>query len=190
MEFNVNIENAVINYQNTKHGTCTTAKKPDETITLEMARAMYHEYNERHKVLSELKHDEEARYGWHSFSFYKNYIAYLEQEAAKHGYQISGIRMYYAAYPNTPPYKDKAGQQTYFFVPTYFNEKHKKHVAFDPLHIGPDGTPMDIHSYLTQNRRNKKKSMALGAGAGTDIDGTDSSVGNMAEMCKPNCGEI
>lgn len=153
-------------------------EKPGETITLERAHEMYKAYQDRFNVITEFRQgQEDARYGWHSLDFYKRYIAYLEQEAEKVNIKISGLRLYYVAYPDDEVSNEYRGYQTYIYVPTYLDEKTGKHIAFDPLHIDENGTPLPIHNVITK-------------GENIDISNnvtTLSSVANMGEMCKPNC---
>ena len=47
-------------------------EKPKETITLEQATAMYSAYQKRYEALNATVGKEDARYGWHSFEFYKD----------------------------------------------------------------------------------------------------------------------
>ena len=65
-------------------------------------------FRSRYASLTELREGkEDSRYGWHSLEFYENYIAYLKHESAKIGIKVSGIRLYYAAYPED----DRSGKQ-------------------------------------------------------------------------------
>ena len=162
--------------------------KPKETITLERARAMYEAYQPRFNALTEFRQGkEDARYGWHSIEFFKDYIAYLEEKTKDGKFKVSGLRLYYVAYPN-----DTAGEysdyQTYMFVPTYFNEKEKKHIAFDPLHIDENGNPLPIHDMITKGVRGKDGVSMLLVSAAPPAE-TESSIANMAQMCEPNCPE-
>jgi len=165
-------------------------KRPKETISLRRAHEMYKAYQERHEVLTKLKDgEEEARYGWHSIDFYKNYIAYLEKESRKVGIRISGLRMYYVAYPENDDKSGKyAGYQTYFYVPTYFNKKEKRHIAFDPLHIDENGNPLPIHEIIVNGKRVNTNEASIAQSLTKTASTTDiSSIANMAEMCEPNC---
>ena len=163
--------------------------KPRETISVERAQELYRAYQERYDVLKELKGGEEdARYGWHSIDFYKNYIAYLEEEAAKVHIKISGIRLYYVAYPDNDSLSNQAGYQTFMYIPTYFDEKTQKNIAFDPLHMNSDGTPMPIHEILVSGRRVGKGTVSLvDYKAAAFLEETESSFANIAQMCKPFC---
>lgn len=150
---------------------------PKEIITLNRAHEMYLAYQDRFKALTEFRNGEEdASYGWHSIEFYKNYIAWLEQECERLKIKISGLRLYYVAYPDDESAGEHKGYQTYIYVPTYFDEKSKTHIAFDPFHLDERGNPIPIHDIIT-------------TGNGLDISNNaqKSAVANMGEMCKPNC---
>lgn len=165
--------------------------KPEETITLERAHDMYRAYQARYDALTEFREGkEDARYGWHSIDFYKNYIAYLEKESKKAGIPVSGLRLYYVAYPEDEQSKDHAGYQTYIFVPTYYNKEADAHVAFDPLHIGDDGKPLPIHDIIVNGkRRDGSGSSQVKKASFMSVQqiGTESSIANYANMCEPNC---
>lgn len=159
--------------------------KPKETISLERAQAMYQAYQPRFDAVTRFREGrEDARYGWHSLDFYKNYIAYLEDEAGKSNIKVSGLRLYYVAYPDDEQSGDQRDYQTYIFVPTYYNETEKKHIAFDPLFIGDDGKPLPIHEMLTKGGRLKSSTMSSSI---MMVAAESSSIANMGEMCKPNC---
>ena len=158
----------------------TFVTKPVNTITIGRAKDLYNAYQQRAAALATLKGEGDATYGWHSIEFYKDYIAYLEVEAEKIGYKISGIRMYYVAYPKDDAGNLAQGYQTYMYVPTYFNEKLGKHIAFDPLLLDEDGKPLDVHGMITGEYKYSDGSKIMDAE-------TSSSIANLAEMCKPNC---
>lgn len=152
---------------------------PKEIISLERAHEMYMAYQDRFKAITEFRDGEEdARYGWHSMEFYKNYIGWLEQECERVNIKISGLRLYYVAYPEDESSGEHKGYQTYIYVPTYFDERTKTHIAFDPFHLDEKGNPIPIHDIIT-------------TGDGLDISNSEqkSATANMGEMCKPNCGE-
>jgi hypothetical protein len=160
--------------------------KPKETITLERAHEMYKAYQARFDALTQLRQGkEDARYGWHSLDFYKDYIAYLEHEAKKVNIEVSGLRVYFVAYPDDEKSGDHRDYMTYIFVPTYYDTESKSHIAFDPLHIGKDGKPIPIHEIIT-----KGSSLRDGVSMLVSVPPpalTESSVANMAQMCRPNC---
>lgn len=159
-------------------------KRPEQTITLEKAQQMYQAYQERFNALTEFRGGkEDARYGWHSIDFYKDYISYLEAAAEKVDMKISGLRMYYVAYPEQDVTNEQRGYQSYIFVPTYYDDKTGKHIAFDPLYMDDNGKPLPIHDIITKGTPYKKVRLVQN---GEEA----SSLANMAQMCKPNCLEL
>lgn len=167
-------------------------EKPKETITLERAHQMYAAYQERFNALTEFRQGrEDSRYGWHSIDFYKDYIAYLEQASKKVNMEVSGLRLYYVAYPDDERAGDHRDYQTYIFVPTYLDKKTNKHIAFDPLHVDEQGNPLPIHDVITKGRGNRVGQVSkLFANNIRAIKAEQpSSIANMGQMCKPNCSE-
>lgn len=164
-------------------------EKPKGTISLDRAHEMYQAYQARYNAMTEFrKGKEDARYGWHSLEFYKNYIAYLEYESKQKNIEISGLRLYYVAYPDDERSGKQRDYQTYIFVPTYYDKESDSHVAFDPAYVDDNGKPVPVHDIITKgtNKRTGKVSMVLTGGQGYG----DGSIGNMAQMCEPNCGSI
>ncbi|MBL6449972.1 hypothetical protein JMN32_26905 [Fulvivirga sp. 29W222] len=172
-------------------GDRSSGEKPKETISLERAHAMFEAYQERFDVVTEFREGrEDARYGWHSLEFYENYIAYLKLASRKAGIKVSGIRMYYVAYPEDDQAGEYRGYQTYIYVPTYYDEKSGDHIAFDPLHIGNDGVPLPIHDVIVNGKkRSTDKAGVSEAAMARSMAETESSIANMGEMCEPNCPE-
>lgn len=166
-------------------------EKPKETITLERAHQMYAAYQARFDALTEFRGGkEDARYGWHSLDFYKNYINYLEHASKKVNLKVSGLRLYYVAYPDDDQAGEHRDYQTYIFVPTYFDKKTNKHIAFDPLHIDDEGNPLPIHDMITKgtgNRTGMISRLATTIQAVAVAEEQESSIANMGQMCKPNC---
>lgn len=161
-------------------------EKPKETITLERAHEMFMAYQPRYDAVTRFREgNEDSYYGWHSIDFFKNYIAYLEYESKKVNIEVSGIRLYYVAYPNNESSGDQRDYQTYIFVPTYFDKKSNAHIAFDPLHVDENGKPLPIHDFITKGGFGNTKAMLISFQSG----GTQSSIANMGEMCKPNCAQ-
>lgn len=177
---------------NSCQASLTEQKKPDETISLERAQSMYRAYQPRFEALTELREGkEEARYGWQSLAFFKSYIAYLEYESQKINVQISGLRLYYAAYPDEDSLSHKqAGYQTYMFIPTYYDEATDTHIAFDPLHTDEAGNPIRIHDILVSGKslpQRRQVGMVQFKKTALLQEETESSFANMAQMCPHNC---
>lgn len=162
--------------------------KPKETISLERAQALYKAYQPRFDSLTKIRGQEDARYGWHSLDFYKNYIAYLEHESKKVGMEISGLRLYYVAYPENDTISDQAGYQTFMFIPTYYDKESGKHIAFDPLHMEGQGKPIPIHKILVSGAPVGKRTVSLVNYTPVSFtEETASSFADLAQMCKPYC---
>jgi hypothetical protein len=171
---------------------CEPVEKPKETITLERAHEMYKAYQARYDAVTAFRGGkEDARYGWHSIDFYKDYIAYLENASKKVNIEISGLRLYYVAYPDDERMGQHRDYQTYIFVPTYLDKKTNKHIAFDPLHVDEQGNPLPIHDIITKGPagRDGKVSRLLTSIRSLQSEETESSIANMGQMCKPNCAE-
>lgn len=167
-------------------------EKPRETITLERAQQMYAAYQERFNALTEFREgQEDARYGWHSIDFYKNYITYLEQASKKVNMEVSGLRLYYVAYPDDERSGKHRDYQTYIFVPTYLDKKTNKHIAFDPLHVDEQGNPLPLHDVITKGIGNRvgMVSKVFASNIRAVKAERESSIANMGQMCKPNCSE-
>ncbi len=167
-------------------------EKPKETITLERAHAMYNAYQKRFDAITDSRGgQEDARFGWHDINFYKNYIAYLEEASKKVNMKVSGLRLYYVAYPDDDQAGKQRDYQTYIFVPTYYDKKTDSHIAFDPLHIDERGNPLPIHDIITTGGRNSNRSVSkllTGSNPPPPVERA-SSIANMAQMCRPNCSE-
>ncbi|MEM7108065.1 MAG: hypothetical protein AAF519_07550 [Bacteroidota bacterium] len=172
-----------------KEGDSVNTDKPEQTITLERAHKMLESYKERYAALTTFRDGkEDSRYGWHSLDFYENYLAYLKHESAKVGIKVSGIRLYYAAYPDDNVSGEQSGYQTYLYVPTYYNEELKKHIAFDPLHMYESGDPIPLHQIITEGIPIKK--MQSTTMVMFQNEETLSSIANMGEMCPLNCPDV
>lgn len=58
------------------------------------------------------KSSNQAKSLWWSLEDLRNYLEYAEYEAIEKGYNMTGVRVYFGAYP------EKQGQNTLFFAPT------------------------------------------------------------------------
>jgi hypothetical protein len=159
------------------------AESFDERISLETAHKMFSAYQDRFNALTKLRGGRpDARYGWHSIEFYKQYLSYLKQESEKVNMQLSGLRIYYTAYPEGTGH-DQDGYQNYMFVPTYYDKAAKDHITFDPLHMDATARPKPIHNLILNAGGNFNLS------ARTEDNPIPTSAANMAQMCEPNCPE-
>lgn len=97
-------------------------KAPEQIISVEQARKMYQSYTERRVPLiqnyeksQEVQKQEQtqvkdsfdvARYVYYDYQTIKDYLAYIEQEAAKADIEISTLRFYFSNYPNEARFED------------------------------------------------------------------------------------
>ncbi|WP_111307230.1 hypothetical protein [Confluentibacter sediminis] len=102
--------------EGTKMSNTSKFYKPSGVITQERAielRKTWHSKNEA--LFNKAGHakfdDEIISLGW-SLEDLRNYLDYAEHEAKEKGYNMTGVRVYFAAYP------EKGGQNTLFFAPT------------------------------------------------------------------------
>ncbi len=94
-------------------------------ISLKEAKVLEQEYvktraNSLNKTLKSkgVIENEDVRDVWFDLNAVKEYIAYVEAEAAKKGIKNGlGLRVYLGAYPNDQKHLN-AGESTVFFIPT------------------------------------------------------------------------
>ncbi len=91
-------------------------------ISIQQAIEMKNEYKSRIKPLIESNKGsgyKATEYAWIDIDSLKNYVALLEEVSKKNGTSISGIRVYFSAYPESGALDpDYAGRETIFMVPT------------------------------------------------------------------------
>lgn len=98
---------------------------PDNIISLEQAKSIYDSYTERRIGLiqqTESPNDDgspfnPSRYGEWDFETIKHWIAYVEQEAEDVEVEVSGMRFYFANYPDNSN-GDLERHNTIFLLPT------------------------------------------------------------------------
>jgi hypothetical protein len=174
--------------------------KKEYRIPMEDMKAMIDQYKkERQEIINSndsLKkiygdNFQDSRCAWFSLEEMKNFIAQVEKETREKNPDIKpdGLRIYYVVYPTkadkespyiksiVPEYRN---HHSLVMVPTFYDEKHKESVDFDPsaskASRGLQGSVMSL-------------SAAGGAGAG-DANGTGSasvSALNHAALCPPGC---
>ncbi|MGB5430411.1 hypothetical protein [Eudoraea sp.] len=94
-------------------------KAPEQIVTVDQARSMYKSYTERRAPLIQKYEDaydkresqmkdsfDVARYVYYDYKTIKDYLAYIEQEAAKANVEISTLRFYFSNYPNETKFED------------------------------------------------------------------------------------
>ncbi len=94
-------------------------KAPEQIVSVDQARSMYKTYTERRVPLIQKYEDaydkrdsqmkdsfDVARYVYYDYKTIKDYLAYIEQEAAKANVEISTLRFYFSNYPNEVKFDD------------------------------------------------------------------------------------
>ena len=107
---------------------------PQQIISLEEAKKMYEMYGDRRVSMIQRFEDsvniskrdtakfDVARYTFYDYKTIKQYLAYIEQEAAKTGVEISTIRFYYSNYPDQEKFANgkpivHPRQNSFFIIP-------------------------------------------------------------------------
>ncbi len=104
---------------------------PEQIISTKEAQALYQNYSKNRaplieayeaKRVPEQKFDV-ARYTTYDYKTIKQYLAFIEQEAAKANVEISSLRFYFANYPDQVSFEDGSKiqhprQNSIFIVPT------------------------------------------------------------------------
>jgi hypothetical protein len=110
-----------------------TVKPPRQIIPLERAQKLYGNYSSQRAPLirhyedslgmamaekgEEVKKFDVARYGYYDYKTIKAYMAYIEQEAARVGEEISTLRIYFGTYANQQG-DVHPRQNTFMLLPT------------------------------------------------------------------------
>lgn len=109
---------------------------PEQIIDVSQAEQMYQEYRTNFApIIEEAKSEQGNPYLTTHFAYVdlqqmKKYIAFLEEVERLNNKKISGLRFYFAAYPNSPKMTNgKAtkhkGRETFFIAPTMQIENSK-----------------------------------------------------------------
>ena len=129
--------------------------KPKGLISPEQAKVLDTTYNSRYKLISDsivTRKGGDNRSVWFSKIDIENYLKYADSQSTALGYNMDGIRIYMAAYPEEP--KLGAGYTTVFLVPTGSESLSEGSSSFfnfkrvggdipggDGLNKGDDGQP-------------------------------------------------
>ncbi|WP_067146288.1 hypothetical protein [Pseudotamlana agarivorans] len=104
----------------------TSFYKPDGVITINEAQDLHQAWQDKNAALfnkaGSSKFSEQHQSFWWSLEDIRNYLDYAQQEAKDKGYNMNGIRVYLAAYP------EKEGQNTLFIAPTGYENTVKASV--------------------------------------------------------------
>ncbi|WP_299247360.1 hypothetical protein [uncultured Lacinutrix sp.] len=100
----------------------TTVKKeiirPSGVISPERAAVLNDEWTKtRVSAINKARTEPDNRSDWWSLEDMRNYLDYAENQATELGYQVDGVRVYYAAYPEND-LSENAGNSTIFMMPT------------------------------------------------------------------------
>ncbi|MGI9546868.1 MAG: hypothetical protein ACR2MM_06515 [Flavobacteriaceae bacterium] len=131
----------------------TEVDPPEQIVSMDEARTMYDNYTTRREPLIRKFEDsintsrrdtskfDVARYTFYDYDTIKQYLAYIEQEAAKAGVEISSLRFYYSNYPDKEVFPDGSKvihprQNSFFIIPTL--KQDGENYAFT-TEVGKDG---------------------------------------------------
>lgn len=124
-------------------------KPPKQTIDYEYAKTLEEEFvNTRYEAINKVLNIDDTREFWFDLEELKKYIAYVEYEADRLGYENLGIRIYNGAYPNDKKFPDP-GFSTVFLVPTGdIKLKSKGSILTFSMPLSPESNNItDIQSY-------------------------------------------
>ncbi|AUC85469.1 hypothetical protein CW731_09285 [Polaribacter sp. ALD11] len=129
--------------------------RPSNAITYKEMAGMFHQYDiGQKKVLDtyrkEFTNDEndaiESTSHFYELNDLKQYIAYLEKLSKEKEINLTGIRIFSAAYPKEHSDVSKRGRQTLIFMPTA-EIGNSRSVAFEPLY-SKKGKPVKFTEFL------------------------------------------
>lgn len=106
-------------------------KAPKHTIDYKYANSLEEEYKRtREPIINKYLGIKDTREFWFELEKLKEYIAYVEQEGKRLGYENLGVRIYNGVYPKDRAYPDP-GYSTVFLVPT--GTKSTSKASFSPI---------------------------------------------------------
>ena len=184
---------------------------PSNIISVAQAIKMHDEYVNRIMPLIEkdkLEKQNEAyqatQYLYLNLDSLKQYIAFLDKVQEKNNKKISGLRLYFAAYPNLDDSKkagfesEYPGRETMFMAPTMqveSTELSKQYTILEhiPFYIKPSGEDKYIGEYMQiegllckpDNRQSKTKTSASQKSELTNAAAETSLIGNKIPQCPP-----
>lgn len=131
--------------------------RPENAITYQEMADMFHQYDiGQKKVLDkyrvEFTNNEndniESISHFYELDQLKQYIAYLEKLSKEKEIELTGIRIFSAAYPKKYSDKKLSGRQTLIFMPTA-KIGDRNGVAFEPLY-SEKGKPIKFTKFLNK----------------------------------------
>ncbi len=110
-------------------------KKPEGVVSVEQAKALNDNWTKYRQAAvdsaaQQQGRDKDDRAAWWSLEDIENYIDYAKKEAAKTGYDMTGIRIYLGVYGESYG-EEKKNLTTMFLVPT--GEKSQSKASFSPF---------------------------------------------------------
>lgn len=132
------------------------SSRPSNTITYKEMASMFHQYDVGQKPVldkyrKELTGDAneiESISHFYDINQLKQYIAYVERLSKEKDIELTGVRIFTAAYPEDYPEEILRGRQTLIFMPTA-DTKEKKNVAYEPLYSNK-GEAIPFTKFLDQ----------------------------------------
>ncbi|WP_299015768.1 hypothetical protein [uncultured Polaribacter sp.] len=138
--------------------------RPENAITYKEMAGMFHQYDVgQKKVLDKYRKEFtrnkqdtiESISHFYEIAQLKQYIAYLERLSKEKDIELTGVRIFSAAYPRDHSTIAKRGRQTLIFMPTA-KIGNKNSVAFEPLY-SEKGTPIKFTEFLNKFSSNATK---------------------------------
>mgnify|MGYP005995127335 FL=1 len=143
---------------NTENSKCEQIdnSRPSNAITYKEMASMFSEYdNGQKKVLDTYrkeiigaKDSVESVSHFYEIKQLKQYIAYLERISKEKDIELTGVRIFSAAYPKNHANRKLRGRQTLVFMPTAEINGYKG-VAFEPLY-SKKGKPVKFTQFLSK----------------------------------------
>lgn len=130
--------------------------RPSNAITYKEMANMFHAYDVGQKTVLDAYRKEltrgkdpiESISHFYDLKDLKQYIAYLEKLSKDKNIELTGIRIFSAAYPKDYSQINLRGRHTLIFMPTA-NIDNEKAVAFEPLYSNK-GEPIRFTKFLNQ----------------------------------------
>ncbi|WP_025666911.1 hypothetical protein [Aquimarina megaterium] len=143
--------------------------RPKNIISFEQAQRIYKAYDDRADLISEVVNSatndgsfNPTRSMFYEISELRNYLSYVDELSQKAGVKTTGLRFYFALYPDT--YVSSTGNdrnakhQTIFIAPT-LEKKYDNHILHIGYTLNNDGKVelLDKNNGFSHLRRNRNK---------------------------------
>ena len=130
------------------------SSRPSQAITYQEMATMFNAYDtgqkkvldEYRKKLTQGKDSIESVSHFYNLKDLKQYIAYLERLSKEKSIELTGIRIFSAAYPKNHIKKELQGRHTLVFMPTAKIDGDRE-VAYEPLY-SKKGNPIKFTEFL------------------------------------------